>query len=597
MIARALAGIACVAIASALGGCAAPSAVALPIYAPPAAGPSADQTLEELSRLRHLPPGARVDVEVVDDAGFLAAFHAMQAAQNLKRNSMAYVSAFGLAPASTDVTAMAQHLADDGLDGFFDQHTTKLYVRQRAKADPSGAARLTLAHEEEHALQDRFFGIPDMTAIGDLDESLAVHALFEGDATVASIVLDLARQGETSAEAIARMARIADDDAVLRRASVISPSSSAVPLLRAQMAWPYVGGSAFVAELAASGGWSLVNAAMRNPPRTTEQVLHVEKYVAGEAAIDVRAPAAPAGYAPIELGRMGELQTRFLLAQCLTDAEARDAARDWGGDALLVAAKGSERAVLWSTVWDNDAAAGRFSAALERRRTCARNGAHDEFTVVRDGARVAFVQGLADEASRAREAATLLSLVGKAPPSLPPVGEVALAHPPIASDFARGVVQGGRFVDPPLGLSSDLAGLKWVRAKDLELSATGPSVTVDVAVEWSPPSAGLAEATVRGFVQSIHEKVPGEQLFDAGTSEAHLPWAIGEARSLRLGNKIDVRFVFAPACQGAMTLILSAVWKHGSQGEVAADAWQRGLKMDAQSPACAAVKTLRDPGH
>ena len=40
-----------------------------------------------------------------------------------------------------------------------------------------------------------------------MDESLAVHAVFEGDATVASVVLDLTRQGETSAEAIARIDR------------------------------------------------------------------------------------------------------------------------------------------------------------------------------------------------------------------------------------------------------------------------------------------------------------------------------------------------------------------------------------------------------
>jgi hypothetical protein len=376
----------CIAVVCALGACAGPSAT-LPIYALPSAQPSADQTLAELSHLRHLPPSAPVEIETVDDAGFLRAFHAMQASQDRGGKGMAYVNAFGLAAASTDVTAMARRLADDGLDGFYDPRTRKLYVRQRAKPDPSGAARLTLAHEEEHALQDRFFGIPDMTAIGDMDESLAVHAVFEGDATVASVVLDLTRQGETSAEAIARIARIADDDEVLHRASAIGKSSNAPSLLSAQMAWPYIGGSAFVAELAASGGWSLVNVAMRNPPKTTEQVLHVEKYVAGEAAIDVRAPAAPEGYAPLELGRMGELQTRFLLAQCMTDAKAREASRDWGGDAFMIAAQGSQRAVLWSTVWDTDGAAGRFAAALEARRSCARNGAKDPFTVVRDGTR------------------------------------------------------------------------------------------------------------------------------------------------------------------------------------------------------------------
>jgi hypothetical protein len=592
----------CAAVACALCGCAQPAAApglpALPPYVPRSVTASAEQTLADLGRLRHLPTDAPVTIDTMDDDGFLRAFHAWEASQKLTHKGVSYFSAFGLADASTDVAAMAQRLADDTLEGFYDTHDRRLYVRKRAKPVLSDLSRLTLAHEEEHALQDRFFGIPNMAALGGVDESLAVHALFEGDATVASIALDVTRHGGTAAEAMARMARLNDDDSLLRRASAMGHSEKVPPLLGAQFAWPYVGGAAFVAQLAASGGWTLVNAAMHNPPKTTEQVLHVEKYVAGEAAIDVRPPAPPDGYARLEIGRMGELQTRFFLAECAPDADAKDAARGWGGDAFLVAARGSERAVLWSTAWDDDGAAGRFAAALEARRTCAGAGAKLAFTVVRDGTRVAFVQGLDDEATRTREAAKLLTLVGRAAPPLPPIGQVTLVHPPISNDFVgRAIERDGHFVDPPLGLSTDMAGLRRTRTNLLDLQAVGRGVTVVVTAAWAPPSVALTEATVGAFVNGVHGKTPDEPMFDLGTSKAPLAWTTGEARTIRVGNRLYARFVMAPACDGKMTIILICTWMPGTAGEATANAWLKSVRLDEPAPACAAMRTLKDPGE
>lgn len=304
-------------LACGLSACAPPVA-RLPLYAPPAQ-PSDDQTLADLSRVRSLPLDAPVAIETMDDAAFLGAFHAMVRATGKGGHTGAFWSAFAMSEPSTDVMAMAGKITDDDLGGFYDPRVKRLYVRRRAKPSASGYDRLTLAHEEEHALQDRFFGMPDFSAVADVDESLALRALFEGDATVASVVLDANRKGTSSAEAIARLARLIDDDPLLLRASGVYAAGDVPPLLRAELAWPYVRGSTFVAELAASGGWTLVNAALRNPPKTTEQILHVEKYLAGEGPIDVRAPGAPEGYSRVESGRMGELRTRFFLAQCTRD--------------------------------------------------------------------------------------------------------------------------------------------------------------------------------------------------------------------------------------------------------------------------------------
>jgi hypothetical protein len=584
--------------ACAISACATPSSN-LRVYAPPAP-PTVEQTLADLSRVRSLPLDAPVQIETVDDDAFLRALHAMndRASPRRRPGDGAFWSTFTMAGASTDVTAMAQRMADENLVGFYDPHAKRLYVRHHLGPATGGSSeRLTLAHEVEHALQDRFFGIPDFTTLADADEGLALHALLEGDAMVASIVLEGTRQGSTSAEVVARMARLSDDDPLVIQASGVIAPKDAPPLLRAELSWPYTRGTMFVARLAASGGWALVNAAMRSPPKTTEQVLHIEKYVAGEGPIEVRTPAAPAGYTLVETGRMGELRTRFLLAECTTDEAAAEAAAGWGGDAYAIGVQGGDRALLWATAWDDENAAQRFAAALESRRACARTGAKPPFTVVRDGTRVAFVQGLPEEATRRAAGAKLVSLVGRVPPPVPPLGQVELrARPPVSTDFARrGVAGGGKFVDPPLGLASDLTGLTPTRGDALELHAVGDHVRVAVTFSWGAPSEALADAFTASFVEGLRAKAPAEKVLSAGASRIPLSWTTADARSLRVGDRIDVRIVLAPACHGKMTIVLVATSEQGTVGSAIADAWLRSVTATESSPACEALGTLRDP--
>src|SRR5258707_5990543 len=111
------------------------------------------------------------------------------------------------------------------------------------------------------------------------------------------------------------------------------------------MDFPYRDGFAFVAALRRGNSWSRIDAAFKRPPRSTEQILHVDKYLADEKPIDVAAPtlAALPGYAIAHETVWGELGFRtFLRAHGVAERVAVEAATGWGGDRVVVLAPAGE---------------------------------------------------------------------------------------------------------------------------------------------------------------------------------------------------------------------------------------------------------------
>jgi hypothetical protein len=145
--------------------------------------------------------------------------------------------------------------------------------------------------------------------------------------------------------------------------------------LRETSLFPYQDGLAFVENLISTGGYDAVNAAFANPPQSTEQVLHPEKYAAHEAPIEVQLakPAVAVGPGWTEVGQdtLGEFILRLWLTQNgVSSADARAAVAGWGGDrlALLRGPAGKELLEL-RTAWDSAADAAEFAKAAEAALT------------------------------------------------------------------------------------------------------------------------------------------------------------------------------------------------------------------------------------
>ena len=150
--------------------------------------------------------------------------------------------------------------------------------------------------------------------------------------------------------------------------------------LRESLLFPYTAGLSFVQWLQASGGWDAVDGAFREPPASTEQVLHPEKYAAHEAPVDGHAAGGPRRRSSGRAGRsgledtLGEFQLKVWLDQVAAGSggpSADAAAAGWGGDRVVLL-DGPERRPgdRPKTAWDTRR--GRLGVRSGRQRRWSR---------------------------------------------------------------------------------------------------------------------------------------------------------------------------------------------------------------------------------
>lgn len=300
--------------------------------------------------------------------------------------------AFGLMPPDDSLKQLYLDLIDSQVAGFYRPDDKTLYVVSRT-GTIDGAGKITFAHEYDHALQDAAFPVfKDMKELLDeTDRALARAAIYEGDATW--LMFQWGQANLTPEEFAAAQAAGADPEsmAVLAR----TPS-----ILGESLLFPYTAGPAFIVPVHRAGGWSAVDALYDDLPLSTEQILHPDKFRAGDEPVAVKLPATLAtemgdGWTEAIQDTFGEFQLGVWLRESGTTAsDASAAAAGWGGDRLAVL-KGPDEAwaVVMRTTWDTDEDATAFQQAAGDAVTDAAHPA----TVIADGRDITVVFGSADD--------------------------------------------------------------------------------------------------------------------------------------------------------------------------------------------------------
>jgi hypothetical protein len=305
------------------------------------------------------PPEILTRAELADEMRVI--FDETWPPEELERDNLT-LRAMGLLGEDQDLRELTEQLYAGQVLGFYEFERRRMVVVSDAGLTPE--ARVTYAHEYTHALQDAAFdtGAAREAQVGDDDVALARLALEEGDASVAMVLWAI--QHLTPEEQ-------------LGISQTPLPDMTGIPgWMIAQLEFPYLTGSQFVGQLWASGGWDAVDAAYADPPDSTEQVIHPEKYLDAEEPMAVAGLDLAAGLATrvggdweeVEETTIGEAMVAIWLEELgVNDRTATVAAAGWGGDTLTVAtAPDGAWSLAWRIAWDFPQQATEFEDAYAR---------------------------------------------------------------------------------------------------------------------------------------------------------------------------------------------------------------------------------------
>jgi hypothetical protein len=296
--------------------------VMLSAAAAPAASSNGD-LLRRASQLSQLPVRRVVPQKMLGGAGYDAAL--LRAAyqeypRSLRSVDAALYERLGLTPRSLKAQLTSDTLASRA---WYDPAARRLLLRRTPAPLSAG-----IVNELVRALVDQNFNLRRIAGlrVRDRDRALAAKAIVNGTAALASGVGASPVRGATPL------------DRFLQFESSLGPGKALAKELR------YLGGSRALAS------------ALRSFPQTTEQLLHIDKFLEREPALPVRLPTLIGDWRLSASETFGELDVRSLL-RTFGVSNASAVAAGWGGGriGLYVSPTGETTAALslqWDTIDD-----------------------------------------------------------------------------------------------------------------------------------------------------------------------------------------------------------------------------------------------------
>lgn len=297
---------------------------------------------------------SEVDVELIGDEEFEARLlEDFEDDADEIADSELFYRALGLLTGETSLLDTLRSIYSSGVLGFYDPETNELVVRGTS---PTPYVQQTIVHELVHALDDQHFEL-DRPEYDDRKDEIGTgfSAAVEGNARR----IENQWMGEQPADF---REQAADEE----EAFAAGIDIDAFPeILLFQIGAPYQLGEVFVGQLVNGGGERGVDAAITDPPDTSEQFLFPNLYLEREPRIEV--PVPPADGEIVDDFVVGAL---FLFGLLTTDgaavnqADAVRAVDGWGGDWAVVWTDGDVACVRVDFIGDTDGDTGELEDAL-----------------------------------------------------------------------------------------------------------------------------------------------------------------------------------------------------------------------------------------
>ena len=292
-------------------------------------------------------------------------------------------------PIIEDMASMVTLLATSQAAAYYNPDESAFYVL--LSDAPLGMLAPIYAHELYHGMQDQHFDLDasllDGVSAGlNDDEMLARQSVVEGEATyimtlwlmrkVSGVVpsgfaLDMAVNMQTQMDSNGLRELAASGvvpgglDASLE-ASIAAMDE--IPLFMLEtMLGAYLKGMAFVHQIV-RGGWDRAESLYTDPPQSTEQILHPEKWLERDEPTSITLPDLGEadsldGWAVLDSNVIGEFQWRIIFNEFGMGERSNPVAAGWDGDRFAVLERGQDLLLLMFTTWDTEADAQEFASA------------------------------------------------------------------------------------------------------------------------------------------------------------------------------------------------------------------------------------------
>ncbi len=292
-----------------------------------------------------------------------------------------------LVPKGYDILERQLDLFRRMVAGLYDCEEDRFFVVEGMAEGDLREFAITAAHELVHAHRDGhtdFWARILRLAPTNADAALALRCLVEGDATLLGNAFGVAHLSSSATPQVLELvARNAERNAREFRESMNGPGLREFPAaLREMLIAPYTDGEVFAAALYRAGGAAALRRAFDDPPRSTEQVLHPEKYLAARPDEPVAfgggdpSAALGGGWTAGYSDTVGELELRVHLTPLLGRERAVRAAAGWDGARYhLCLRDGAAPFFGLVSAWDSEQDAWEFA------------GAWAEWAARRDGAK------------------------------------------------------------------------------------------------------------------------------------------------------------------------------------------------------------------
>ena len=294
--------------------------------------------------------------------------------------------ALGLLPKGTDLGHAVEDAHATQAVAYYAPTAKRFFLVRPPERDQS--LDMTIAHELTHALQDQHFGLTRYLRGGDNSDARAARKFVtEGDAMFSAIayaVFAKTKQHEftpaqldamrTRIEPLASLDPLGMAAMLKRQASASSHADpelqkalDAIPRIPLTVLVPlldsYNKGLLLALDAYRHGGWPAVDALYRDPPESTEQVLHPDRLLTvRDHPRRVTLPAFP-GYTLVDSDVLGELQWSVYFTLWKHTGEAH-AEVNWGGDRYaIVRGSDGKPVALVATTWDTEYDAKEFHDA------------------------------------------------------------------------------------------------------------------------------------------------------------------------------------------------------------------------------------------